>query len=57
MKLIRQLLQRRAQWERLYPKWYIDRHFTLYEGELEELLKMAKSRACPKAPRKIKDGL
>ena len=41
MKLIRQLLQRRAQWERLYPKWYIDRHFTLYEGELEELLKMA----------------
>lgn len=41
---IRAVLARRKMWERLYPNWYIERHFTLYEGELEALLKMAKEK-------------
>lgn len=43
-KKIRAVLARRKQWEKIYPTWYIERHFTLYEGELEALLEMTKKR-------------
>ena len=39
---IQQFLTRREQWERIYPQWYIDRHFTLYDGEMEALIALAR---------------
>jgi hypothetical protein len=43
--LINQLLARRAQWERLYTSDYIRRFFTLYSGEMEAMLVLARDSA------------
>ena len=44
---IRALLERRQMWERLYPAYYIERHFHLYDGELEALLDLARQKGEP----------
>jgi hypothetical protein len=43
-KLVDNMLERRAQWKRLYSQQYYERHFMLYDGELEALLDAARSQ-------------
>jgi hypothetical protein len=43
-KLIDSVFERRAQWKRLYSQQYYERHFMLYDGELEALLDAARSQ-------------
>lgn len=42
VRLIKSAVERRKLWERLYSPEYIKRFFTLYDGELEALLSLAK---------------
>jgi len=41
-KLVDNVLERRAQWKRLYSQQYYERFFTLYDGELEALFTAAR---------------
>ena len=41
-QLIKAALERQKLWKRLYSPEYIKRFFTLYDGELEALLSLAK---------------
>ena len=43
-KLVDNVLERRAQWKRLYSQQYYERFFTLYDGELEALFDAARSQ-------------
>jgi hypothetical protein len=43
-KLIDSVFERRALWKRLYSQQYYERHFMLYDGELEALLDAARSQ-------------
>ena len=42
--LIQAVLERRAQWKRLYSPEYFNRYFHPYDGELEALLDVAEER-------------
>lgn len=42
--LVHQVVERRARWEEIYPQAYIDRWFSLFDGELEALLDLARKR-------------
>ena len=46
-ELIEAVLERRAQWKRIYPQPYIGRFFTLYDGELDALLDLAEAAQFP----------
>ena len=43
-QLIQAVLERRAQWKRLYSPEYFNRYFHPYDGELEALLDVAEER-------------
>jgi len=43
-ELVAEILKRRKQWEITYNPEYIRRFFTLYDGELEALLELAKEK-------------